>query len=75
MYLIFEYKTVAVDRADEEGRYNNLSYWVNGVGSRWVSKPVATADGKWALNVLEYNLDDIEEESVVVSFLHVKGEI
>ena len=75
MYLIYETKLVAVDRADEEGKYNNLSYWVNGTGSRWISKPILTGDNKWVLDVSDYDLDDIEEVSIVYSYVPVEEEI
>jgi hypothetical protein len=69
MYLIYETEQDAIDRADEEGKYHNFSYWIEGKGTRWLTKPVPTADGKWALNVSEYDLDDLEEISVVDSYL------
>ena len=69
MYLIYETEIDAIERADEEGKYHNFSYWTEGKGTRWLTKPVPTADGKWALDISEYDLDDIEELSVVDSYL------
>jgi len=72
MYLIYTNEKDACDRADEEGKYQGFSYWTEGKGTRWLTKPVPTADGKWALDVSEYELDDIEEASVESSYLPVE---
>jgi len=72
MYLIYTTEEAACDRADEEGKYNNFAYWTEGKGTRWLTKPVPTADGKWALDVSEYELDDIEEASVEDTYLPVE---
>jgi hypothetical protein len=72
MYLIYSTEKDACDRADEEGKYNNFAYWTEGKGTRWLTKPVPTADGKWALDVSEYELDDIEEASVEDTYLPVE---
>jgi hypothetical protein len=69
MYLIYETKEAAIDRADEEGKYLGFSYFTEGKGTRWLTYPVPTADDKWALDVSEYDLDDLEEASVVDSYL------
>lgn len=69
MYLIYEIEQDAIERADEEGKYHNFSYWTEGKGTRWLTKPVPTADDKWALDVSEYDLDDLEALSVVDSYL------
>jgi hypothetical protein len=69
MYLIYETEQGAIDRADEEGKDNGFSYWTEGKGTRWLTKPVPTADGKWALDVSEYDLDEVEETTVVDSYL------
>ncbi len=68
MYLIYASEEAAIERADEEGKDNNFSYWTDGKGTRWVTKPVPTADGMWALDVSEYDLDDLEETSVVDTY-------
>ena len=72
MYLIYSTEEAALERADEEGKYNNFAYWTEGKGTRWLTKPVPTADGKWALDVSEYELDDIEEASVEDTYLPVE---
>ena len=72
MYLIYETEQDALERADEEGKYQGFSYWTEGRGTRWLTKAVPTADGKWALDVSEYELDDIEEASVESSYLPVE---
>ncbi len=68
MYLIYASEEAAIERADEEGKDNNFSYWTEGKGTRWLTKPVPTADGMWALDVSEYDLDDLEETSVVDTY-------
>ena len=72
MYLIYETEQDACERADEEGKYQGFSYWTEGKGTRWLTKPVPTADNKWALDVSAYELDDIEESSVESSYLPVE---
>ena len=72
MYLIYETEQDACDRADEEGKAIGYTYWTKGKGTRWLTKPVPTADGKWALDVSEYELDDLEEASVESSYLPVE---
>jgi hypothetical protein len=72
MYLIYSTEEAGIERADEEGKYHEFSYWTEGKGTRWLSKPVPTADGKWALDVSEYELDDIEEASVEDTYLPVE---
>ena len=69
MYLIYTNEKSACDRADEEGKGIGYTYWTEGRGTRWLTKPVPTADGKWALDVSEYDLDGLEESSVVDSYL------
>jgi hypothetical protein len=62
MYLIYETEQGAIARADEEGKYLNFSYWTEGKGkgTRWLTAPVPTANGKWALDVSSYNLSELE---------------
>ena len=64
MYLIFPTEEAALERADEEGKDNNFSYWTDGKGTRWLTKPVPTIDGLWALDVSAYDLDDLEQTTV-----------
>ena len=68
MYLIYASEEAALERADEEGKANNFAYWTDGMGTRWLTKPVPTADGMWALDVDDYNLDESEASTVVSSF-------
>ena len=68
MYLIYASEEAALERADEEGKDNNFSYWTEGKGTRWLTKPVPTADGMWALDVTEYDLDESEESATVDTY-------
>jgi len=68
MYLIYASEEAAIGRADEEGKDNNFSYWTEGKGTRWLTKPVPTADGMWALDVSEYDLDESEESATVDTY-------
>ena len=68
MYLIYASEEAAIERADEEGKDHNFSYWTEGKGTRWVTKPVPTADGMWALDVSEYDLDESEESATVDAY-------
>lgn len=68
MYLIYASEEAAIERADEEGKDNNFSYWTQGKGTRWLTKPVPTADGMWALDVDDYDLDESEESATVDTY-------
>jgi hypothetical protein len=68
MYLIYASEEAALERADEEGKDRNFPYWTTGGTTRWVTKPVPTADGMWALDVSEYDLDELEETSTVDTY-------
>ena len=68
MYLIYASEEAAIERADEEGKDNNFSYWTEGKGTRWLTKPVPTADGMWALDVSDYDLDESEESATVDTY-------
>ena len=74
MYLIFASEEAALERADEEGKYNNFSHWTWGTGTRWVTKPVPTADGMWALDVSEYELNELEQTTTVESVVFPEPE-
>ena len=74
MYLIFASEEAALERADEEGKDNNFSYWTDGMGTRWLTKPVPTADGMWALDVSEYDLDESEEPATVDTYTPLEVE-
>ena len=68
MYLIYASQEAAIERADEEGKDLNFSYWTDGKGTRWLTKPVPTADGMWALDVDDYDLDESEESATVDTY-------
>ena len=68
MYLIYTNEKSACDRADEEGKEIGYAYWTEGKGTRWLTKPVPTADGMWALDVSEYDLDESEESATVDTY-------
>jgi hypothetical protein len=68
MYLIYASEEAAIERADEEGKDLNFSYWTDGKGTRWLTKPVPTADGMWALDVDDYDLDESEESATVDTY-------
>ena len=74
MYLIFPTEEAALERADEEGKDNNFSYWTEGKGTRWLTKPAPTADGMWALDVSEYDLDESEESATVDTYTPLEVE-
>ena len=74
MYLIYETEQGAIDRADEEGKRLNYSYWTEGKGTRWSTAPVPTADGKWALDVSSYKLSEVESSSTKDTFTPLEEE-
>ena len=36
------------------------------IGTRWLTYPVETADGTWALDVTDYDLDDSEKHQLLI---------
>ena len=68
MYLLYSNEQDAWDRSEQEGIAMGLSYHKTGVGSRYVTAPVETADGDWALDVEGYELDEIESVTTVPTF-------
>jgi hypothetical protein len=68
MYLIYASEEAALERADEEGKDRNYPYWTTGGTTRWVTRPYPTADGMWALDVSEYDLDESEESATVDAY-------
>ena len=74
LYLIYASKEAAIERADEEGKEIGYSYWVHGIGTRWLTYPVETADGTWALDVTEYDLDESEKTSTVNHYIPLPDE-
>ena len=75
MYLIFPTEEAALERADKQGKDNNYSYWTCGIGTRWLTEPVLTADGMWSLDVSEYNLDDLEQTKTLESVVFPETEL
>ena len=65
LYLIYASKEAAIERADEEGKDIGYGYWVDGIGTRWLTYPDETIDHMWALDVTDYDLDDSEKSSTV----------
>ena len=65
LYLIYASKEAAIERADEEGKEIGYGYWVDGIGTRWLTYPDETIDHMWALDVTNYDLDESEESSTV----------
>jgi len=49
MYLIYTTEQDAIERADEEGKYNGFAYWTEGKGTRWLTNQflLLTASGHW----------------------------
>ena len=64
MYLIYDELTDAEQRADEEGQYRGYSFWIDGVGTRWMTSPVQTAEGDYALEVSGCNLSEVEYDAL-----------
>ena len=73
-YLLYSTEKDACDRADEEGRDIGFAYWTEGTGTRWLTKPVPTADGEWALDVSEYDLDELEEATTADTYAPLEVE-
>ena len=73
-YLIYPTEKDACDRADEEGKDIGYAYCTEGIGTRWLTKPVPTADGEWALDVSEYDLDEIEEATTTDTYAPLEVE-
>ena len=65
LYLIYASKEAAIERADEEGKDIGYGYWVDGIGTRWLTYPDETIDHMWALDVTDYDLDESEKASTV----------
>jgi len=74
MYLIFASEEAGIERADEEGKDRKYPYWTTGGTTRWVTRPYPTIDGLWALDVSEYELDDLEQTTTVASVVFPEPE-
>ena len=68
IYLIYDTEEDAYARADTEGKRIGYSYWTEGIGTRWTTRPDPTAEGKYALNVTTYDLTVEEESATVTSY-------
>ena len=68
IYLIYDTEEDAYARADTEGKRLGYSYWTEGTGTRWSTKPDPTAEGNYALNVTTYELTEEEESATVESY-------
>lgn len=68
MYLIYATEQDAWERSEQEGIAIGLAHHTEGKGSRYVTAPQETSDGQWALDVKSYQLDEIEETSLVDTF-------
>ena len=64
MYLIYDELTDAEQRADEEGQYRGYSFWIDGVGTKWLTAPVQAAEEDYALDVSGYNLSEVEYDAL-----------
>jgi hypothetical protein len=68
-FIIYDTEAEALAKAEEEGRAQGLAYYVDGIGSRYVSYPYETNDNKFALPVDCYiSLTETEESSLVDTF-------
>ena len=74
MYLLFSTEQDAWDRSEEEGIAMGLSYHKTGKGSRYVSSPMETADGHWALPVDGYELNEIEQAAATIDVIFPQPE-
>ena len=74
MYLIFSSEEAAWSRSEQEGISMGLAYHTQGKGSRYVTAPQETVDGMWALDVTEYELDDLEQTTTVESVVFPEPE-
>lgn len=61
VYLVYTTYQEANDRADLEGQRMNYSYWSHSGSTKHHTSPFETSDGKWALNVAEYQLSIAEK--------------
>jgi hypothetical protein len=65
MYLLYTTEEEAWNRSEQEGIALGLAYHKVGSGSRYVTRPMLTADDQYALEVSTYNLTEDEESSTV----------
>lgn len=63
-FIIFNTKADGLARADQEGQACNFPYFVGTGATRYKTAPRETTDGKWALDVAEY--EHLTEDDVIV---------
>ena len=66
-YLVYDNETDAIARADAEGARRNYSYHIDGGVTRYHTYPRVTINGKYALNVTEYELTEDEESAITTT--------
>lgn len=67
-YLIYDTKDDAIARADIEGARRGYAYHNTPDGvSRYHTYPQETTDGKYALDVTEYDLTEDEQATITIS--------
>jgi hypothetical protein len=74
LYLIYTTEEDANTRADQEGTLLKFAYWTQGRGTRWLTAPVPTLEGNYALDVTNYELSDVEKTETVPSYNPVPDE-
>lgn len=72
MYLIFNTEEEALVVADQEGQHRNFPYWnPNDIGkTRTLNSPTKTAEGKFALDVSNYQSLTSEQSSATVKVIN-----
>ena len=72
-YLLYSTEEEAIAKAEQEGRALNLEHWVDPVNvTKYLTYPIVTDDGEYALDVTEYTTLTTEEESQVVTELNIE---
>jgi hypothetical protein len=71
-FLIYSTEEEALAKAEEEGRAQNLPYWQDPVNTtKYLTGPIYTDDGEFALDVTEYTTLTAEEQSATVTTLNI----
>ena len=68
MYLIFDTFEAAQARSEEEGIRLGLAYHKTGSGTRYATSPRETIEGKYALPVTGYELDEDEQLNTLENY-------
>ena len=67
-YLIYETESEAISRADAEGNRMGYMYHKGDLdGTRYHTYPEVTSNGKYALDVTEYELTEDEQAAIATS--------